>query len=324
MNFEIKNRFSGNIIFSLECESLKFCTEAAIKSGADLHEADLSRANLRGADLCGANLREANLSKTNLRGACLCGADLSRANLSRANLSDANLSAADLREADLFGADMRGACLYRANLCEADLSRSDLFGADLRRSNVSRADLSDANLQGANLQGADLQGVDLRDADLSRADLSDANLRRACLRRANLYGANLCEADLSRSDLSGTKNMVKLVGVEPGNFYWKRFELGLNNNGYQFHVGLNTLRDGESFADDERVMCSFPGLHFASRSWCAAHYSDRPLEARIRIPEGAQINEPWATDGKASADTIEIIQVFDVKTGKDVTDEYRR
>jgi hypothetical protein len=98
----------------------------------------------------------------------------------------------------------------------------------------------------------------------------------------------------------------------------------LNNKGYQYFVGLNKLRDGEKFADDERVTCSAPGFHFASRSWCAAYYADRPLEARIRIPENAKINEPWATDGKASADMIEIIQVFDVKTGKDVTNQYLR
>jgi hypothetical protein len=53
------------------------------------------------------------------------------------------------------------------------------------------------------------------------------------------------------------------------------------------------------------------------------NYADRPLEARIRIPEKAKINEPWTTNGKASADMIEIIQVFEVKTGKDVTELYK-
>jgi hypothetical protein len=118
--------------------------------------------------------------------------------------------------------------------------------------------------------------------------------------------------------------MVKIMGVQVGNYYWKRFEIGLKNNGYQYHLGLNKLRDGEKFADDERVVCSYPGFHFGSRSWCAVNYPDRPLEAKIRIPEEAKINEPWTSDGKASADMIEIIQVFDVATGKDVTDLYRK
>ena len=118
--------------------------------------------------------------------------------------------------------------------------------------------------------------------------------------------------------------MVKIMGVEPGNYYWKRFDKGLNNQGYQYYVGLNTLREGEIFADDERITCSHPGFHFASRSWCAVNYPERPLEAKIQIPMDAKINEPWATDGKASADKIEILQVFNVKTGKDVTTKYRR
>ena len=148
--------------------------------------------------------------------------------------------------------------------------------------------------------------------------------KRADLQGADLEGADLRRADLWRANLEGAENMVKIMGVEPGNYYWKRFDDGLCNNRYQFRVGLNVLRDGEVFANDDRILCSFPAFHFASRSWCAVYYADKPLEARIRIPEDAKINEPWATDGKASADKIEIIQVFNNKTGEDVTDKYRR
>jgi hypothetical protein len=178
---------------------------------------------------------------------------------------------------------------------------------------LSRAVLRDAVLSRAVLSGADLRG-----AVLSRAVLSGADLRGAVLR-----GAVLRDADLSGADLSGAVGLVKLLCVECGNYCWKRFDDGLKNYGYQFRVGLNKLLEGEVFASDERVLCSYPGFHFASRSWCAVNYPDRPLEAKIRIPEDAQINEPWATDGKASADRIEIIQVFDVATGEDVTEKYR-
>ena len=141
---------------------------------------------------------------------------------------------------------------------------------------------------------------------------------------ADLSYANLSYADLRSADLSSAKNMVKIMGVEQGNTYWKRFEDGLCNNDYQFKVGINKLRKGEVFADDERVTCSAPGFHFASRSWCAVNYPERPLEAQIRIPLKAKINEPWATDGKASADMIEILQIFDTKTGKDVTKLFKK
>ena len=61
MKFEIKHRYNGKVIFSLETKSLRLCVEAAVKSGADLY-----RANLSGADLSGANLYGANLSGANL------------------------------------------------------------------------------------------------------------------------------------------------------------------------------------------------------------------------------------------------------------------
>ena len=83
---EIKNRWSGTVLFEFECETLLGCLKEALKSGADLIGANLSGANLRGADLSGANLRDANLRDANLRGANLSGANLSGANLSGANL----------------------------------------------------------------------------------------------------------------------------------------------------------------------------------------------------------------------------------------------
>jgi hypothetical protein len=122
--FEIKSRWNGEVIFKLECESLKLCVIAAIKSGADLSGADLSGANLSGANLSGANLSGADLSGANLSGANLSGANLSRANLYGANLSRADLSRADLSRANLYGAD-----LSRADLSRARLSRANLYGA---------------------------------------------------------------------------------------------------------------------------------------------------------------------------------------------------
>lgn len=104
MKFEIKNRFSLNVIFSLETDSFKLCVEAAVKSGANLFGADLFGADLSGANLFGANLSGANLSGADLFGANLFGADLSRADLFGANLFGANLSGADLSGADLLGA----------------------------------------------------------------------------------------------------------------------------------------------------------------------------------------------------------------------------
>jgi len=80
VKFEIKSRFSGEILFSVETETLKLAVEAAYKSGAYLGGANLEGANLEGANLGGANLEGANLEGANLRGANLGGANLGGAN----------------------------------------------------------------------------------------------------------------------------------------------------------------------------------------------------------------------------------------------------
>jgi hypothetical protein len=180
-----------------------------------------------------------------------------------------------------------------------------------------QANLLDADLTGAYLQGAYLQGADLQGANLQSTNLRSTNLRDADLHGAYLQGANLTD----------TKGLLKIMGVEPGNYYWKAVgfgnDAGLSNNGYLFHMGLNLLRDGEVFVSDERLLCSFPGFHFASKSWVKLKYGERKYLCKIRIPEDAKINEPWATDGKASADKIEIVQILLMSTEKDVTEQFR-
>jgi len=141
---EIKNRFTGDIIFTIISENatIKDALLDAIKNEVNLSGADLSRAYLLGANLSRAYLLGAYLS-----GADLSGANLSGANLSGANLSGANLSGANLSGANLSGADLSRAYLSGANLSGADLSRAYLSGADLSGAYLSRADLSGANFQ---------------------------------------------------------------------------------------------------------------------------------------------------------------------------------
>ena len=59
MKIELKNRWTGEVLFSIETESVKLALEAAIKAKADLSYADLSSADLRSADLRSADLRYA-------------------------------------------------------------------------------------------------------------------------------------------------------------------------------------------------------------------------------------------------------------------------
>ena len=95
---EIKNlnRYTNEVIYSCEAETIKEAVEEAVKEGAYLRGAYLRGAYLRGADLEGADLE---------------GADL----------EGADLGDADLRGADLGGADLRGAYLEGADLEDADL-----------------------------------------------------------------------------------------------------------------------------------------------------------------------------------------------------------
>ena len=109
--YEIKNRFTGEVLFSCDIPE-------GMESGMIARHA-LEEAIAQGANLCGANLCCANLE----------GANLKDANLQGANLWDANLWDANLRGANLEGANLWDANLWDANLWDANLQGANLRGA---------------------------------------------------------------------------------------------------------------------------------------------------------------------------------------------------
>jgi hypothetical protein len=252
----IKHRYTGAVL----------ATGETVRQAAQAHRADLSGANLSGADL-----RYADLSGANLSGADLRDADLSGADLRYADLSGANLSGADLRDANLKDADLKDASLSGADLRAADLRRADLSGASL-----SGASLRDADLRGASLSGASLSGADLRDASMGGADLRDANLRYADLSGAKLPAFQIPqEGELIvwkavRGGVCklrvppGAKRTASLIGRKCRAEWVEVLEAPKDGRGN--HDSLTVYRAGETvrpdkYDDDPRVECTH-GIHF--------------------------------------------------------------
>jgi len=100
MEFDIKNRFTGDVLFTAEIDANED-TPRSVKVGLAVQWGFKRGANLGDAYLCGAYLGGADL-----RGARLSGADLGGADLRGAYLRGAYLGDADLRGADLGGADL--------------------------------------------------------------------------------------------------------------------------------------------------------------------------------------------------------------------------
>jgi uncharacterized protein YjbI with pentapeptide repeats len=87
----------------------------------------------------GVVLRDADLRQADMRFARMRGIDLSNSNLQRARLNQS---------------DLRRVALIDAELREADLSNANLAGADLRRANLNGAIFAGADLTSADLSGA--------------------------------------------------------------------------------------------------------------------------------------------------------------------------
>lgn len=160
--------------------------------------ADLSKTQLKQA-----NLTEANLSRVLIKRSDLSRATLNKANLSHARLVGANLSSTQLISSDLQKAILEDAIFTGADISDAKLMEADMYAAQLGRVSAIGTQLSYANLTNTNWQGADLSEAYLDHANLTNANFSAARLAGAVLRSANMKNANLRNADISRADLRG-------------------------------------------------------------------------------------------------------------------------
>jgi len=178
---------------------------------------DLSRADLRNANLSGGDLRNTNLTDADLQGAILTGANLSGADLRDANFAEADLDGADLRQAcgdnarftqaKLQKADFRealfnGANFVRANLAGANFSEADFNESDLTDANLSGAQFFDASFRGAQMARVDLTGANMSDGNFDGAVLTEARLGDIALHNTSLDGADLTRAMLAGADLA--------------------------------------------------------------------------------------------------------------------------
>ena len=82
MQIKILNRWTNEVLWEGEAESLRDAVEKAVDTDA----------NLTGAKLTGADLAGAKLTGADLTGAKLTGADITRADITRADLTGARLT----------------------------------------------------------------------------------------------------------------------------------------------------------------------------------------------------------------------------------------
>lgn len=131
------------------------------KSGKiDLHNVDISGANLENADL-----REAVLWGSNLRGATLARADLTKADLGGCDFTDASLEMANLEGAYIWPSDVappvRPSVFLRTRLSAANLKDTVLYGADLSGAvGLQAQQLAQAKMNGRTRLPARLHRID--------------------------------------------------------------------------------------------------------------------------------------------------------------------
>lgn len=160
--------------------------------------------NLSGTDFRKARLYHANFSGSiNFSGALFQDAELGRADFRGARLGNINVDLEDKSYNHFQDLRYPPAIFTRANLQNANFFNTNLGGvhfenADLTNADLRKADLSRSNLRNACLVGADLSFSICNDTDFSNADLTNANLNMA-----SFVGCRIDNALLTRCSVYG-------------------------------------------------------------------------------------------------------------------------
>ncbi|MEV5092998.1 pentapeptide repeat-containing protein [Streptomyces griseoincarnatus] len=124
-------------------------------------------------------------------------------NLSRTDLRGADLADAVLDHVVMDRCRLQGASFYRAHLRYADFCEANLAGASFADARIDAAQFLQADLKRAHLWKVQGEDVDFDDADMEGVNISRCKLPRASFRRASLVGAKMTRAYLNDADLRG-------------------------------------------------------------------------------------------------------------------------
>jgi uncharacterized protein YjbI with pentapeptide repeats len=140
-------------------------TRRAILDDIDFRGMKLGKVNLRYASLRGAILDECNLGYADLSHADLSGAQFRRTRLVGARLNSATLNRTTFEQANLGNADLGHVTGFETSFAGANMQSAMLTAATLQFASFRDADLRYADVTGATFdEHAEFQGVDIREA----------------------------------------------------------------------------------------------------------------------------------------------------------------
>lgn len=154
---------------------------AIARASETVRPIDLTKRNLRGAQLQGALLVKAVLR----------GADLRRANLSNAHLYGADFTGADLRRAILVETDLMYTKINNATFVEAWLDNSRLDDAMIVNSYFTDAHIDFASLNRTRISSATFDGASLLGAEMYSANIDLSSFNGARLASAEIVGGSV-------------------------------------------------------------------------------------------------------------------------------------
>jgi hypothetical protein len=205
------------------------------------HLADLSRANLRGANLSGVNLWSTSFYF----------ADLSRANLSSASLGEAYLWGANLTEANLDRTNLKEANTSNTIFVKVDLSNT--IGLDeVVHLGSSIIDIDTIHLSKGKISTAFLRGCGLSDADIEFAKLANPGLTNEEIIKIQyrIYDLRATQA-IQISPLFISYSHADSAFVD-------MLEKGLNEKGVRFWRDIHDMKAGRMETQIDRAIRQNP------------------------------------------------------------------
>ena len=122
MKIEIKNRWTKEIIFSIEADSMKNALEIGVKQKINFRNCDFRNCDLRGCSFFGANFR----------GSTFSGCDLSKVNFRICSFNGSTFSGCNFSESSFYktafcGSDFSGCNFNGSIFCKCNFRGCDLY-----------------------------------------------------------------------------------------------------------------------------------------------------------------------------------------------------
>jgi uncharacterized protein YjbI with pentapeptide repeats len=185
MKFEIKNRYSGAVMFSIEGETWKIAFEAAVKSKQSFDEADLSEKDFSGVEIEGGAF-----ARSSFDGSSFDGSSFDGSSFDGSSFVDSSFARSSFARSSFVDSSFARSSFVDSSFARSSFARSSFVDSSFARSSFVDSSFARSSFVDSSFDGSSFDGSSFVDSSFARSSFDGSSFVDSSFARSSFVDSS--------------------------------------------------------------------------------------------------------------------------------------